>query len=98
MAELKPTRISVDTNFLIWMGYLSDCPFHDSKDIALAASALTKNWIRFARDWQLSKSEMLEPFGLERHTQLSKREIPGLILVHLLVGLGISLDDINLRG
>ena len=94
MAKLKPTRITVDTNFLIWMGYLTDCPFNDSSDIAIAASELTKNWVRFARDWQLSKSEMLEPFGLERHAQLSKSEIPGLILVHLLIGLGISLDDI----
>ena len=49
----------------------------------------------FSEEWGLTYAEILAPFNIEDRGDIEKKELPGLILVHLLLSLEIEINEIS---
>ena len=87
--------ISMTRDFLVFLHFLKPIPFHEDIELIEAAVRLTREWIEFSEEWGLTYTEILAPFNIEDRGDIEKKELPGLILVHLLLSLEIEINEIS---
>ena len=88
------TKMLITYDFLIFLRLLKQTPFHTDTELIEAVIKLTRDWMSFSEAWDLGSDEILAPFNIEFEGEIQKNELPGLILVHLLLGLKIELNEV----
>ena len=81
-------------DFLIFLRLLKRIPFHEDIELIEAAVMLTREWIAFSKESGLTNGEILAPFNIDDTVEVQEQELPGLILVHLLLALNIEFNEI----